>query len=59
MIHPDTHDYNRSTEAADREICERLACEISNHLPEADNRIWHGGPEGSSRAALRLLSITA
>ena len=44
MIHPDTHDYNRSKEAADREICECLAREISDRLPEADNRIWHAHP---------------
>ena len=44
MIHPDTHDYNRSKEPADRAICERLAREISDGLPEADNRIWHAHP---------------
>jgi len=36
--------YNKSLSESDRKICEVLAREISNHLPEADNMIWHRHP---------------
>ncbi len=36
--------YNNSQTATDKTICELLANEISTHLPEAENKIWHGHP---------------
>jgi hypothetical protein len=43
-MHADTAKYNDSQAASDREICELLAREIDRHLPEAENRVWHGHP---------------
>ncbi|MED5388951.1 MAG: DUF1801 domain-containing protein [Pseudomonadota bacterium] len=43
-IHPDTHAYNDRQADGDREICNRLAHEITQGLPEAENRIWHAHP---------------
>lgn len=37
-------EYNASKEAEDKAICEVLAYEISKHLPEAENKIWHAHP---------------
>lgn len=37
-------EYNASQEAEDKAICEVLAREISKHLPEAENKIWHAHP---------------
>lgn len=36
--------YNESQSGGDRPICELLAKEISEHLPKADNKIWHRHP---------------
>jgi hypothetical protein len=36
--------YNHSQTPEDREICRVLAMEISRHLPEAENKIWHAHP---------------
>lgn len=36
--------YNRSQSAVEKEICNTLAAEISQHLPEAENKIWHAHP---------------
>ena len=36
--------YNNKLSAADREIGEMLAKEITNALPEAENKIWHAHP---------------
>jgi len=36
--------YNQAKEPADKAICEVLAREISKHLPEAENKIWHAHP---------------
>lgn len=27
-----------------REVCERLQAEVTSHLPEAQNKVWHGSP---------------
>ncbi len=43
-MHPDTASYNAALELDDRAICDLLAQEIRRHLPEADNKIWHGHP---------------
>jgi hypothetical protein len=36
--------YNNSQTSPEKEICNLLAQEISNHLPEAENKIWHAHP---------------
>jgi hypothetical protein len=43
-MHTDTASYNAALEPDDRAICDLLAKEIQRHLPEADNKIWHGHP---------------
>ena len=43
-MHPDTAKYNRTLAASDRKICDLLAREIANGLPEAENKIWHAHP---------------
>lgn len=36
--------YNKSLSTNDKKICTVLAQEISRHLPEAENKIWHAHP---------------
>ncbi len=43
-MHPDVDKYNKSQEADDRDICNLLAREIDQRLPEAENKIWHAHP---------------
>ena len=43
-MHPDTQAYNRAQSDADRAICDLLAREIDQALPEAENKIWHRHP---------------
>ena len=43
-MHPDTRKYNDAQTPKDREVCELLVLEIDRHLPEAENKIWHGHP---------------
>src|ERR1700756_5769730 len=43
-MHPDTGKYNASLDPLDREICNLLAREIDQALPEAENKIWHAHP---------------
>lgn len=43
-MHPDTRQYNDALSASDRELCDLLATEIHKHLPEAENKVWHGHP---------------
>lgn len=38
------HDYNDNQSSVDKAICELLAAEITKHLPEAENKIWHRHP---------------
>ncbi|MBX3564736.1 MAG: DUF1801 domain-containing protein [Sphingomonas sp.] len=41
---PDIAAYNQG-QAPDMEaICDRLAAEIARALPEAESKVWHGGP---------------
>jgi hypothetical protein len=40
----DTTLYNSALPPTEREIAELLAREISAHLPDAENRVWHGHP---------------
>ncbi len=44
MISSDTIAYNEKLSETDKAICEVLAREIDTHLPEADNKVWHGHP---------------
>ena len=37
-------DYNNAQAVSDKKTCDLLAAEISRHLPEAENKIWHGHP---------------
>jgi len=43
-MHPDTARYNQSLDPADQEICDLLAGQIDQILPEAENKIWHAHP---------------
>ena len=36
--------YNDALSDNDRDICDLLAKEITRHLPEAENKIWHRHP---------------
>ncbi|MCX6183242.1 MAG: DUF1801 domain-containing protein [Bacteroidetes bacterium] len=40
----DIQKYNNAQAPADSEICNLLAEEISKHLPDAENKIWHAHP---------------
>lgn len=44
MPHPDTAKYNISLAPEDQAICDLLARQIDQHLPEAENKIWHAHP---------------
>lgn len=43
-MHHDTQAYNEKQLPEDREICETLATEIDQHLPGAENKVWHAHP---------------
>ncbi|MBK9313780.1 MAG: DUF1801 domain-containing protein [Acidobacteria bacterium] len=43
-MNPDTTKYNESLTPVDKQICDILAGEITKHLPEAENKIWHAHP---------------
>ena len=43
-ISKEIQDYNQAQLPDDSAICELLAGEISKHLPEAENKIWHKHP---------------
>lgn len=43
-MHTDIQAYNDAQSANDREICQFLASEISRHLHDAENKIWHAHP---------------
>ena len=43
-MHSDTKKYNTAQSPTDRAICQLLAERIDSGLPEAENKIWHGGP---------------
>lgn len=36
--------YNEAQLPTDKTICEQLVKTISKHLPEAENKLWHGHP---------------
>lgn len=41
---PDIRMYNNQLNQEDQAICDMLAEEISQHLPDAENKIWHAHP---------------
>ena len=43
-MHPETLKYNESLGLQDRDICNLLAREIDQALPESENKIWHAHP---------------
>src|SRR5262245_8268381 len=43
-IHPDILAYNAAQSADDKRICNALAHAIHQHLPGAENKIWHAHP---------------
>ena len=43
-IHKDIRAYNASQSAGDKRICDALAKVIDQHLPDAENKIWHRHP---------------
>lgn len=43
-IHSDIRAYNKSQAAGDKRICDTLAKAIDEHLPDAENKIWHRHP---------------
>lgn len=44
MIHSTITAYNQALSVSDATIGQLLAKEISRHLPEAENKIWHAHP---------------
>lgn len=44
MIHTDIQTYNNKLETNDNAICDALANQISEQLPKAESKIWHGHP---------------
>ena len=43
-MHSEILKYNKQQEPVYKEICSRLAQEIAQNLPEAENKIWHAHP---------------
>lgn len=43
-MNSDVQDYNNSQSGAEKEVCMALAQEILEHLPESENKVWHGHP---------------
>ena len=43
-MNKDIRAYNNSQSTEDKKICNMLAEEISRHLLEAENKIWHAHP---------------
>ncbi|QNN47383.1 DUF1801 domain-containing protein [Thermomonas brevis] len=43
-MHPDTLAYNDAQSPDDKAICDLLAREIEQTLPDAENKVWHRHP---------------
>jgi hypothetical protein len=43
-MNPDIQNYNNSQVISDKTICDLLARQIDQYLPEAENKIWHAHP---------------
>ncbi len=44
MTHPDIKAYNQTQSPEHSAVCELFSKEITNSLPEAENKIWHAHP---------------
>lgn len=44
LMHQDIVAYNKALSKQEQEICDLLAREIDQQLPEAENKIWHRHP---------------
>lgn len=44
LISKDILEYNNSQSVPDKAICDLLAIEITKHLSESENKIWHRHP---------------
>jgi hypothetical protein len=43
-MNPEISNYNNTLEPAHRDLCNHLAVQIQQHLPEAEARVWHRHP---------------
>lgn len=43
-MNKEIQDYHKTLTANDQKICEVLYNAICTHLPEAENKVWHGHP---------------
>ena len=43
-MNKDIQAYNEGQQSEEKEICTILAQEITRHLPDAENKIWHAHP---------------
>ncbi len=43
-MHPDIIRYHESLSIEDKQICQLLMSAIEQHLPQAEAKLWHGGP---------------
>lgn len=43
-MHPDIQAYHRTQSPADAAICDVLAAQIAQALPDAESKVWHGHP---------------
>lgn len=43
-VSKEIQEYNAKQSAEDKAICDLLARELSQHLPEAENKVWHAHP---------------
>ena len=43
-MHPEITKYNDNQEPEHKEICDLLAAEIDQHLPDAESKVWHAHP---------------
>lgn len=44
MVNKEVQEYNHSQSTTDQAICDVLSNIISENLPEAEHKIWHGHP---------------
>jgi len=43
-MNKETQAYNDAQSSEEKKICDIIANEINQHLPEAENKIWHAHP---------------
>jgi hypothetical protein len=43
-MNKDVQAYHRALSKSDKAICEKLHAEITQHLPKAENKVWHRHP---------------